>query len=94
MHGREARDSRILDKQIQTLTLADECTTVRRHVNQCLLLDFPHGLVPRPHIFRNLSEALDRPVGAQDTVLELSGPQSQRHELRYQILVHHRELTC
>jgi len=57
VHTAECLEVGIRQKQVQGLTLANVGSSVRRHINQDLLLDFPHRLEDTLNILRNLRQS-------------------------------------
>jgi hypothetical protein len=83
----------VLQVNVQTLTLADECTTVRGHVNDLLLTDLPDGLVDSLDVVGNSRNLLNGTAMGNDHVLHLVIPELEVNELTEEPWAHDLEFT-
>ena len=60
---------------VQTLTLIDESSSVRRHFEDRLLADLPDRLVQGLDVVWNLGNTLDGAVGRDDLILDIVAPE-------------------
>jgi hypothetical protein len=83
----------VLKMNVQALTLADECATIRSKINDLLLTDLPNGLVDSLDVVWDPSNLLDRSVMRDDHVLHLVVPELEVHKLTQEPRAHDLEFT-
>lgn len=71
----------VSDMDIQTLALANVCTTIRGEVNDLLLRDFPDSLVDCFDIVGDIWNLLDRATVGNDHILHLIVPELEVNKL-------------
>lgn len=77
MHTGQLTKSGGRQMDVQTLTLADESTTICREVDDLLLTDLPDGFVDGFDVGGDSRNVLDRTVMCDDHVLHVVVPQSE-----------------
>jgi len=70
----------VLKMNIQALTLANKCTTVRSEVDNLLLANLPNCLIDGFDVVGDPGNLLDRSVVSNNQVLHLIVPELQVHE--------------
>ncbi len=93
VHRSELTESRCRQVDVERLRLADESTTVGRHVDDSLLTDLPNGLVELLDTVRDTGNVLNRTTVSDDTVLHGVVPKTLLNELTEQPRVDDLELT-
>ena len=78
---------RLCHKEVQTLTLTDEGSSIRRHVQKGPLFDFPGRLEERLSSLRDHGNALNRSILHNNLILQILVPESQFEKVPNQMLV-------
>mmetsp|Transcript_5149 Transcript_5149/g.9357 ORF Transcript_5149/g.9357 Transcript_5149/m.9357 type:complete len:221 (+) Transcript_5149:217-879(+) len=79
---------------VERLALINEGATLGRHVHQAPLPNLPHRLVDRLQLWGEGVQVLHAALRGHQFVLHARIPQPQRHQIRQQVLVHHRKLPA
>ncbi|GIX65122.1 signal peptide containing protein [Babesia caballi] len=93
MHAGELAERRLLEVDVERLRLVDEDATVRRHVDDVLLLDLPDGLVEVLDVLRNALNVLEGTVVGDELLLHVLVPETQVHQVAEQVRVDDEELA-
>ena len=76
VHRRQLRVGRLLHEQVHRLALIDEMRSVGRVIDDTFHADFPHRLIERLDVVRNVRDVLHRAPGSNDQVFHLFGPKA------------------
>lgn len=80
MHAGQLSERWGLEMDIETLTLANEWSTVGSKVEHFLLADLPYGFVDRFDVIGNVGDILNRSVVCDNHILHVVIPKSEVYE--------------
>lgn len=89
VHGRQLCEGRRFHEQVKALTLADECTAVGRHIDDCFLANLVGGFIDFADGCGDILHSLDRSVGGHDGFPHFFVPELQAHQVTHQVFVYH-----
>lgn len=84
MHRSNLPKGRVLDMDIQTLTLINKRTPISSHIHNRLLTQLPHSLVERLQLARNIRDILNTPIIRNNPILHIIAPKPQINEIPQQ----------